>query len=120
VHDYFLLITGMAAVTFIPRAAPLLLLSSRKLNARFMRWLEMVPPAILAALLAPELLLHAEKGKKALFLSLDNTFLLAALPAFIAGWITRSFFATILIGMAAVALLRHQPGIISLLRGAFQ
>lgn len=106
-HDYFLIILGMALVTYIPRAAPLMLLSSRELNPMLMRWLEMVPPAVLAALLAPELLLRAQAGQKTLFLSLDNFFLLAALPTFVVGWITRSFFGTVAFGMGTVALLRH-------------
>ena len=106
-REYFLLILGMAVVTYIPRAAPLLLLSSRNLNPLLMRWLEMVPPAVLAALLAPELLLRSESGGKSLFLGMDNFFLLAALPTFVVGWITRSFFGTVAFGMGMVALLRH-------------
>lgn len=107
-HDYSLLILGMAGVTYIPRMAPLMLLSSRNLNPRLMRWLEMVPPAVLAALLAPELLLGtAAGGGKSLFISANNIFLLAALPTFVLGWITKSFFGTITFGMGMVALLRY-------------
>ena len=107
-RDYSLLILGMALVTYIPRMAPLMLLSSRNLNPHLMRWLEMVPPAVLAALLAPELLLRsADDGGKSLFISLDNIFLLAALPTFVLGWITRSFFGTVAFGMGMVALLRY-------------
>ncbi len=106
--DQLLLIAGMALVTYIPRAAPLMLLSSRTLHPLLMRWLAMVPPAVLAALLAPELLLtNGAGGGKELFLSGDNVFLLAALPTLLAGWLTRSFFATVAVGMGAVALLRY-------------
>ena len=102
-----LLILGMALVTYIPRAVPLLFLSSRKLNPRFTRWLEMVPPAVLAALLAPELLLHRDpRGEMALFLSADNIFLLAVLPTWLAGRLTNNFFVAVVVGMAAVAGLR--------------
>lgn len=105
--DQLLLILGMALVTYIPRAAPLLLLSSRQLNPRLMRWLEMVPPAVLAALLAPEILLRAgEDGGKSLFFSPDNMFLLTSLPTFITGWLTNNFFATIAVGMGTLAFLR--------------
>jgi branched-subunit amino acid transport protein len=98
----------MALVTYIPRAAPLLFLSSRKLNPRFIRWLEMVPPAVLAALLAPELLLRETiQGVKTLFLNADNVFLLAALPTLLAGWLSKNFFAAVVAGMASVALLRY-------------
>lgn len=106
-REYALLIAGMAAVTYMPRMAPLMLLASRDLNAHVLRWLEMIPPAVLAALLAPELLLSSTNGEKTLFFSQDNVFLLAALPTFIAGWISRSFFGTVVIGMGTVALLRN-------------
>lgn len=106
--DQLLLILGMALVTYIPRAAPLMLLSSRNLNPLLMRWLEMVPPAVLAALLAPELLLTgAPDGGKMLFLSTDNVFLLASAPTLLVGWLSRSFFGTVAVGMGAVALLRY-------------
>lgn len=98
----------MALVTYIPRVAPLMLLSSRNLNPLLMRWLEMVPPAVLAALLAPGLLLQTgAEGGKALFFSLENIFLLAAVPTCIAGWLSRSFFGTVAVGMGTVALLRY-------------
>ena len=110
-YDQLLLILGMALVTYIPRMAPLMLLSSRNLNPHLMRWLEMVPPAVLAALLAPELLLqsHKEGGDviKTLWISPDNIFLLAAIPTFVVGWLTRSFFGTVAAGMITVALLRY-------------
>ena len=106
--DQLLLILGMAVVTYIPRAAPLMLLSSRELNPMLMRWLEMVPPAVLAALLAPELLTRTGlSGGKELFFSMDNVFLLAAAPTFLVGWLSKSFFGTVAVGMGAVALLRY-------------
>ena len=106
--DQVFLIFCMALVTYIPRVLPLWLLSSRALNPAFMRWLEMLPPAVLAALLAPAILLRkGEAGQETLFFDLDNTFLLAALPAFLVAHKTKSFFWTVAVGMAAVALLRR-------------
>ena len=105
--DQFLLILGMAVVTYIPRVLPLWLLSSKSLHPAFMRWLEMVPPAVLAALLAPSLFLQKDAaGAERLFFSSDNIFLLAAVPAFFVAWKTKSFFGTVAAGMAAVAVLR--------------
>ena len=104
--DYLMLIAGMALVTYLPRIAPLLLFSSRTLHPAIMRWLAMIPPAVLAALLAPELLLHTVDEKKQLFLSMDNIFLLAALPTVLVGWLSKSFFGTVAAGMGCVALLR--------------
>lgn len=98
----------MTLVTYIPRAAPLLLLSSRELRPGLVRWLEMVPPAVLAALLAPSLLLQTTPdGEAALFLGLDNIYLLAAVPTFAVARISKSFFGTVAAGMAVVALLRY-------------
>lgn len=104
--DIALLIFGMALVTYLPRCLPLMLLSSRQLNPRFMRWLEMVPPSVLAALLAPEVLLRTQDSGKVFFFSMDNVFLLAALPTLAIGWLSRSFFGTVAAGMAIVALVR--------------
>ncbi len=105
--DHILLIIGMTLVTYIPKALPLMLLSSRTLPERFMRWLEMIPPAVLAALLAPELLLQTIEGKKVFFLAFGNVFLLASIPTLVIGWFTRSFFGTVAFGMATVGLLRY-------------
>lgn len=105
--EHVLLIAGMALVTYIPRVIPLLLLSSRELNPLLMRWLEMVPPAVLAALLAPELLLQkGPSGEPELFIASSNVFLLAAIPTFAVGWLSKSFFGTVAVGMGCVALLR--------------
>ena len=105
--EQLLLILGMAVVTAIPRVLPLVLLSSRPLAAPFLRWLEMIPPAVLAALLASELLLVKTEAGATLFFSTDNVFLLAALPTALAGWVTKNFFATVAVGMGTVALLRY-------------
>jgi branched-subunit amino acid transport protein len=102
----FLTILGMAVVTYLPRLLPAWLLSSRRLNPAVERWLGFVPTAVLAALLAPGLVL----GEEGPDFSLDNVFLLAALPAFAVAVKTRSFFGTVAVGMGAVALLRLFSG----------
>ncbi|MDL2266564.1 AzlD domain-containing protein [Desulfovibrio sp. OttesenSCG-928-G15] len=104
--DQLVLIAGMALVTYIPRALPLMVLSSREINPLLMRWLEMVPPAVLAALLAPELFLRPGP-EKTFFFSSENVFLMAAVPTVIVGWLTKSFFGTVAAGMVMVALLRY-------------
>ena len=102
------LIIGMALVTYVPRVLPLWLLSSRGLHPALMRWLEMVPPAVLSALLAPSLFLHkTPEGGEAFFFSLDNVFLLASVPTFIVAMRSRSFLGTVAVGMGLVALIRQ-------------
>lgn len=105
--EVFLLVGGMAVVTYAGRALPLWLLSSRSLNPWISRWLSFVPAAILSALLAPSLLLReAGEGEMQCFFSLENHFLLAAIPSFLIAWFTRSFFGTVAVGMISVALMR--------------
>lgn len=96
---FFLMLCGMLAATYISRAAPLQLLSQRELNPFITRWLTFVPPAVLAALLAPSLTMQAG----ALHVAADNPYLLAAVPATLVAWCTGSFFGAIAAGMAAVA-----------------
>ena len=101
-----LTILGMALVTYIPRFLPLLLLSSRSLPPLLVRWLELIPPAVLAALLTPALLLGKNEAGYFLDLNADNVFLLAAVPTILVSWFTRSFFGAVAVGMISVALLR--------------
>ncbi|CAK7005043.1 MAG: hypothetical protein DELT_00199 [Desulfovibrio sp.] len=105
--EQVLLILGMTAVTCIPRVLPLWFLSSKNLHPAFMRWLEMIPPAVLAALLAPPLFLAKNaKGDPTFFVSRENLFLLAAVPTFLVAWKSKSFFGTVAAGMGSLALLR--------------
>lgn len=100
--DLALCVAGMAVVTALPRILPITLLAGRKLPPPLMRWLSFVPVAVLAALLAPEILL--KNGE--LHLAPDNLFLLAAVPTLLVSWRTGSFFGAVAAGMGAVALMR--------------
>lgn len=102
-HTYLLAIFLMAAVTYLPRVLPVLLLSNKKLPRPFSRWLSYIPVAVLAALLAPALI--APEGQPDFSLT-DNPGLWVALPVFVIARMTRSLFATVLSGMAAVAIWR--------------
>lgn len=55
--DLLLCILGMALVTLIPRVMPVTLLAGRELPPLLTRWLSFVPVSVLAALVAPDLLL---------------------------------------------------------------
>jgi branched-subunit amino acid transport protein len=102
----FLTILGMGLVTYLPRLMPVLVLSSRSLPAVVVDWLRYVPPAVLAALLLPSLLLK----EGSLGISINNLFLMAAIPTFIVAWKTRSLFASVVTGMVLVALGRLLTG----------
>ncbi len=66
------------------------------------RALRFVPPAVLSALILPELLMPAGH----LDLSLGNLRWLAGLIAVLVAWRTKSILLTIVIGMAALLILQ--------------
>ena len=95
------LILACAAVTAVPRVLPLVVLSKIELPRWLLAWLAYVPVAVLAALLAIEVLMVG--GKPAV--SASNPSLLAILPALAVAGLTRSLIATVLVGVGAYALL---------------
>ena len=95
-----LTILGMMAVTYIPRALPVLALARRTLPDAVIRWLGFIPVAVLSAMLVPALV----APEKFLDFSLRNIFLWAAVPTFLVCWKTRSFMGAVVTGMACVAL----------------
>jgi branched-subunit amino acid transport protein len=98
----FLTILGMMAVTYVPRALPVWMLSSKRLPSVVVAWLRQVPVAVLAAMLFPALFMR--EGQ--ISLGLDNLFLWAAVPVFLVTWRRRSFFGTIILGIVVVAVAR--------------
>lgn len=97
-----LIIIGSAIVTFLPRVLPLMILSRLQLPNWLVRWLKHIPIAVMAALLAQELLLH-----NGTFSPAANAFkLAAALPAFLVAIWTKSLLGTVLVGIAAMFALR--------------
>lgn len=99
----FLTIVGMMAVTYIPRALPVLALARRSLPEAVIRWLGFIPVAVLSAMLVPSLI----ASKEGLDFSTNNIFLWAALPTFLVCWKTKSFVGAVVTGMGCVALGRY-------------
>ena len=95
----FLTILGMMAVTYIPRALPVLALARRTLPEPVIRWLGFIPVAVLSAMLLPSLV----APEKILDFSFQNIFLWAALPTFLVCWKTKSFVGAVVTGMGCVA-----------------
>jgi branched-subunit amino acid transport protein len=100
----WIIIVGMTLVTFLPRVIPILLLPGRKMPNIVERWLSLIAPAILSALLLPELIL-VRNGQGA-SLSFLNIYLFAALPTFFVAWRTKSIFGAVVVGIVTVALVR--------------
>ena len=94
-RDYILLILLMGAVTYLPRMLPLVVLSRTRLPGWFTEWLELIPAAILSALLAPSLLTSAEPR----IMHLGKPELFAAVPTLLFALKTRSLAGTVIIGM---------------------
>lgn len=94
--SYLLLLLGMGAVTYLPRLAPLFFLSQRQLPRWLVEWLELIPVAILAALLAPSLAVDDATAR----LDLLRPELWIAVPTFLFAWRTRSLGGTVIVGMA--------------------
>jgi branched-subunit amino acid transport protein len=94
-RDFLLLMLAMGAVTYLPRMFPLIMLSRRSLPGWFAEWLELVPAAILSALLAPTLFAQASPR----LFSFGKIELLAALPTLLCAIKTRSLAGTVIVGM---------------------
>jgi branched-subunit amino acid transport protein len=96
--DTILIITGMALVTYFTRVTMVAALG-REMPPLLRRWLRYVPPAVLAALIAPAVM--APQGTLEIGLSTW-----AALAGAVAAWRTRSVWWTLVVGMAAFWALR--------------
>ena len=94
-NEYILMVIGMGLVTFIPRWAPFFFLSNRKLPEWLVKWLDLIPAAILSALLLPALITTGDPRR----LMLMQPELLAAIPTFIFALKTRSLGGTVVVGM---------------------
>lgn len=96
-----LLILGMALVTFAIRYPMLALANRFELSQLVKDALKFVPPAVLAAIIAPSVLM---RNDAALGISLGNSYLVAALVAGVVAWRSQNLLLTIVIGMATLWL----------------
>ena len=101
--ETWLVILGMALITYILRYLPMASLGHVRLPDWFVTWLELIPVAVLAAMLGPTLI--TPQGKPDF--SVSNVHLWAAIPTALVAWRTRSVTSTIIVGMAAAALLQY-------------
>lgn len=105
--EYLILVVfAMMLVTYLPRALPLILLSSRNLPKWLTAWLGYVPVAVISALLAPALLIQEQK----LAIYWQNPYLLAAIPTFLAAIKTRNLFISVVVGMLSLVLVNRLMG----------
>lgn len=96
----WLIIAGMAIVTYFLRASFIVLPPGIDTPPLLRRALRFVPPAVLTAIWAPELLLH----NQVLSVSPGNEKLLAGAAAIAVAWRWRATSVTIAAGLAALHL----------------
>lgn len=92
------MILGMALVTFGVRYPVLALVSRIQLPDPIMSALKFVPPAVLSAIILPEVVMP----DGSLALSLANANLVASIVAILIAWRTKNLLLTIVLGMLAM------------------
>lgn len=97
-----LLIVGMGVVTYAIRLSLILLLGRFTVPPLIQQALRFVPPAVLSALIFPELLLP---GGTMVF-SFGNPRLLAGVLAGVVAWKSKNVLLAIAVGMAAMWVLQ--------------
>lgn len=90
-------------VTFGMRFSLIYLFGRFQVPEMMRRALHYVPPAVLSAIIFPELFLR----DGSLDVSLGNTRLLAGLVAVLTAWFSRNTLVTIIAGMSALFLLQY-------------
>jgi branched-subunit amino acid transport protein len=91
-------ILGMGVITLLTRLSFIAAWGRMPLPGLMLEALRFVPPAVLAAIIVPALLLRDGQ----LALALDNARLVAGLVAALVAWRTRSALLTIVVGMAVL------------------
>ena len=99
--NLWLIIIGMGFVTFGIRLVPIVLLGRIEIPLMMQRALRFVPPAVLTAIIVPELLYRDNQ----IDVSLTNVRLLAGLIAIVVAWRTKNALITIGAGMIALWVL---------------
>ena len=95
--DVLFLLLAAGVVTLVPRILPLLVFSKLQNPDWGLRWLNYIPIAILAALLAQVLFMHE---------TVQWDYIIAAIPTFFVAIYTRSLLGTVLTGVIVIILLR--------------
>jgi branched-subunit amino acid transport protein len=98
----WLTMIAIGAATFAIRFSFIYLFGRMEIPTLVRRGLRFVPPAVLTAIVFPELLMPGGVFD----LSLGNARLLAGVLAVLVAWRTKSVVLTILVGMAALYLLQ--------------
>jgi branched-subunit amino acid transport protein len=90
-------------ITFVFRFSIIYLFGRLRISDTMRRALNYVPPAVLSAIIFPELFIR----NGAMDLSAGNTRMLAGLVAVLVAWFGKNTLLTIVVGMAAFFVVRY-------------
>ncbi|RVU86102.1 AzlD domain-containing protein [Leucothrix sargassi] len=100
--SYWILILGMAILTFLPRYLPFALAGRTTIPTWLEKALHFVPTAVLTCIIVKATLV--QNGEVAL--SLENDYLIAAIAAFVTSLLTRNLLLTVTIGLLCFGVLK--------------
>ena len=100
--NLWLIIIGMGVITYAIRLSMIIMSGQIQLSDNLQRALRYVPPAVLSAIILPEMV----QPGGTLDLSLGNERLLAGLLAILVAWFTRNMIWTVAVGMIALWILQ--------------
>ena len=96
--DLWLIIIAIGALTYATRLSFILVLGQMDVPLLVRRAMRLVPPAVLSALIFPDLLAHTGRVD----ISVGNARLIAGLIAILVAWRTKNVFWTVGIGMGVL------------------
>jgi len=100
--NIWLVMAGAGLITYLTRLSFILLFERLEIPVVVRRALRFVPPAVLTAIIFPDLLVYSGQ----LDLSFHNLRFWAGMLAAIIAWRTKNVVLTILVGMAALLTLQ--------------
>ncbi|NCF64955.1 MAG: AzlD domain-containing protein [Chloroflexi bacterium] len=100
--NLWLIIIGMGVITYTIRLSMIVMSGQVQLSDQLQRALRYVPPAVLSAIILPEMV----QPGGTLDISLGNERLLAGLIAIVVAWYTQNMIWTVAIGMITLWLLQ--------------
>ena len=100
--NLWFIIIGMGIITYAIRLSMIVMSGQIEISGNLQRALRFVPPAVLSAIILPEMI----QPGGTLDISLGNERLLAGLIAIAVAWFTKSLLWTVAIGMISLWLLQ--------------
>jgi branched-subunit amino acid transport protein len=99
--NIYLLIIGIAILTYIPRSLPIIYLSKKELPEWLKDWMKFIPSGIFAALILPDIIIQ----DGSLNLGFTNIKLIASILVLIIAIKKKSLGLSIAVGVSAITLL---------------